>query len=331
VTVVCGAGTPVVERVAGKGVETVLVDADANVATATWELRRVLHERFVEVAFVHADREQLVVSSAMRLAERGAVIRRVPPFARLDDDTGSFAVRVAASGLLFATEGERVAATSRGWKIPATVAPLGVDLADYDVPPTARSTLGVPPQSTVIVCPYDEASGDRLATIMRTLALLGRRHRDLHAVVFGAGASNEKLRIHAAALSVASFMTFIDDTDDVRGIMQAADIVWIAAAGDQGAFGFLDAMALRLPIVAERTPLSEHFLADGVTGVVLATGQVMTIASAVTALLAYPERRAAMGNAGRARAQREFAEAAMIDGFERAGANAGDRTMWAVH
>jgi len=37
-----------------------------------------------------------------------------------------------------------------------------------------------------------------------------------------------------------------------------------------------------------------------------------------------------MGNAGRARVQREFSESAMIDGFERAVNAAGDRTKWAA-
>ena len=35
-----------------------------------------------------------------------------------------------------------------------------------------------------------------------------------------------------------------------------------------------------------------------------------------------------MGNAARTRAQREFAESTMIDGFERAVNAAGDRAKW---
>ena len=37
-----------------------------------------------------------------------------------------------------------------------------------------------------------------------------------------------------------------------------------------------------------------------------------------------------MGNAARTRAQRDFNEVDMIDGFERAAAAAADRTRWAV-
>ena len=51
-------------------------------------------------------------------------------------------------------------------------------------------------------------------------------------------------------------------------------------------------------------------------------------ASHVAGFLTAEEKRIAMGNAGRNRVQRDFAEPAMIDGFERAVNAAGDRTKW---
>ena len=62
----------------------------------------------------------------------------------------------------------------------------------------------------------------------------------------------------------------------------------------------------------------------------LAPGDPAYTASAVAAFLVGDEKRAAMGNAGRTRVQREFPETAMIDGFERAVNAAGDRTKWAT-
>jgi hypothetical protein len=49
----------------------------------------------------------------------------------------------------------------------------------------------------------------------------------------------------------------------------------------------------------------------------------------VAAFLGHADARVAMGNAARARAQRDFSETAMVDGFERAALNAADRTTWA--
>ncbi|MDB4885345.1 MAG: hypothetical protein JWN79_783, partial [Gemmatimonadetes bacterium] len=51
-------------------------------------------------------------------------------------------------------------------------------------------------------------------------------------------------------------------------------------------------------------------------------------AAAVAAFLADHDWRSAMGRAGRTRAQRDFGEAAMIEGFAAAAVAAGDRTLW---
>jgi hypothetical protein len=59
------------------GLEVVAISSAVTAAGGVWDLRKVLHERFVEVVVVTTERDQLIVSSAMRLAERGAVLRRV--------------------------------------------------------------------------------------------------------------------------------------------------------------------------------------------------------------------------------------------------------------
>ena len=77
------------------GVDTVTIDRSVTAAGTTWDLRKLLQDRAIEVAFVFTERDQLIVSSAMRLAERGAVIRRVPSFEHVDlQNSGRLAVRI---------------------------------------------------------------------------------------------------------------------------------------------------------------------------------------------------------------------------------------------
>src|SRR5688572_2809443 len=74
-------------------------------AAAGLRLRQVLSENFVEVAFVHTEREHLVASLATRLAERGAVVRRIPAGGRFTQGIpGRLGVRLAATGFLFTTQ-----------------------------------------------------------------------------------------------------------------------------------------------------------------------------------------------------------------------------------
>jgi len=108
----------------------------------------------------------------------------------------------------------------------------------------------------------------------------------------------------------------------------AAELAWVAAGGDNAAFGYLDLMALRVPVLAERDALSSRYVADGICGVLLAQPDPGTVAARIAVLLAHGERRSAMGNAGRARVTRDFSEQDMVDGFERATEIARDRSRW---
>ncbi|HXU52942.1 MAG TPA: glycosyltransferase [Casimicrobiaceae bacterium] len=312
------------------GVETVSIDGRSMAAAGAWDLRRVLREKFVEVAVVGSERDQLIVSSAMRLAERGAVLRRVPSFERLDvQRSGKLAVRIASAGLLFTTERELKEAPAVGWPIPPAVVPLGVDAARYDaVSPAGRHRLESPHEGLLMACAYDPTGRNRIATVFRTLALLAPRHAHMHVVVFGPGSLDEDLRMHAAALGVGSSVTFIGEPEDEHEILRAADVGWVAAGGDAAAMACLDCMALRVPVIAERSPLTQHYVADGITGLLLAPSDPSRTASDVAECLAIADRRVAMGNAGRTRVQRDFPETAMIDGFERAVNAAGDRAKW---
>src|SRR5690242_14263332 len=137
VTLVCPGGSATARRAEASGVDTLPADPDASAAGDAWSLRRIMQERFVEVAFVHTDREQLVVSSAMRLAERGAIIRRVPAFlAPAFLRSGRLAMRIASAGLIFSSEAELAQAQAiselASMPLAPAVAPLGVDISPYD-------------------------------------------------------------------------------------------------------------------------------------------------------------------------------------------------------
>jgi glycosyltransferase involved in cell wall biosynthesis len=177
----------------------------------------------------------------------------------------------------------------------------------------------------------DKHAGARITTALRTLALLAERHPELRLVVVGRDADPDDTRMHAAALGVTSLVRFLGDRDDMPAILAAADVGWVAAEGDDGAFGCLDFMAARVPVIAERSVLLASYVPDGIAGVLLPPADPSDTASAVARFLADADTRTAMGNAGFTRAKRDFGEKAMIDGFIAAAAAAGDRSLWTAH
>jgi glycosyltransferase involved in cell wall biosynthesis len=330
ITVACCADSRLNALAQGAGLDVVAINGTSIAASGVWDLRKVLHERFVEVVIVTTERDQLIVSSAMRLAERGAVLRRVASFDRMElQRGGKLALKIATAGLIVTTDRELKAINHTGWPIPASVVPLGVDAASYDgVQAETRNAIGAPPHGLVIACSYNVAGRHRIATVFRTLSLLAPRHPNMHVVVVGPGSLDEELRLHTAALGVGAVFSFLGEREDELSVMRAADVGWVAAEDDSAAYACLDFMGLHMPVIAERSSLTQHYVADGISGLLLSPGDPPYTASCVAEFLATPDKYIAMGNAGRTRVQRDFTETAMIDAFERAVDAAGDRTKW---
>jgi len=329
VLVACCADSAAEQSFARDGIEVVALPPGGSVAGDAWRLRNVLREKFVEVVFLHTEREQLVASSAMRMAERGAIIRRIPAgLIAARGRASRLAGRFASSRLLFATEEDRSRTPSASGEF---VAPLGVDVAKVDgVRATARTSLGIDMDTQLIVCVTGGAARVRAGTALRTLALLAERHPDMRLALVGQGADHEDVHMHAAALGVSPLVYFLGERDDLPIVLAAADVGWVAADGDDAGFACLDFMAARVPIVSERSSLVSHYVPDGIAGVLLPPADPSDTAATVASFLAHGDQRDAMGRAGRTRAQRDFGEGAMIDGFAAAAEVAGDRASWAA-
>ena len=329
VAIACCADTPAEQSFAREGIEVVALPPGGSVAGDAWRLRNVLREKFVEVVYLHTEREQLVASSAMRMAERGAIIRRIPAgLIAMRGRATKLAGRFASSRLLFATDEDRARTPNASGEF---VAPLGVDVSKVDgIRATARTSLGIDMDTQLIVCVTGGAARARAATALRTLALLAERHPNMRLALVGQGADQEDVHMHAAALGVSPIVHFLGERDDLPNVLAAADVGWVAADGDDAGFACLDFMAARVPIVSERSSLVSHYVPDGIAGVLLPPADPSDTAAAVASFLAHGDQRDAMGRAGRTRAQRDFSEQAMVDGFAAAAEAAGDRASWAA-
>jgi glycosyltransferase involved in cell wall biosynthesis len=225
---------------------------------------------------------------------------------------------------LFNSEQERRNAVAAGLAVPSAVAPLGVDVATYDdVRPAPRENIGAPPQSRLVVCVFEPTARARISVVLRTMAQLAPRHPELRLAIVGPGSDDENLRMHAAALGITNVVGFLGEREDELAVLASADVGWVAANCDAAAFAYMDLMALRIPVIAEREPLAQHYVADGITGVLIPPSDAPETAALVATFLAKGDQRAAMGNAARARIAREFPEPAMMEGFERATGAAG--------
>jgi glycosyltransferase involved in cell wall biosynthesis len=329
VTYACPAESAVEARVTREGYDVVAVAAGGGDPA---RLARVMRENFVEVTYVHTEREHWTAALASRRAGRGGIVRRTAAGGRLV--TGmrtAVAVRLAPTALLFTSAGELQGTPRVARTIGAVVAEVGVPAESYaDVRPAPRASLGADPGTRLVVCAIGAGqSRPHVATVLRTIGLLAPRHPELRLAIVGPGSDSEDLRMHAAALGLTTVVAHLGERDDQLAVLGAADIGWVAADGDDAAYAALDFMALRVPVLAERDTVAARYVADGITGELLPPEDAPATAAAFAQFVARDEQRVAMGNAAQARVARDFDEAAMAERFLEAGAAARDRSRWA--
>lgn len=325
VTYVCPSAAALVARVAtviGTAAEVVPVEAGAPFPLACWRLQRIIGERLVDAIVVEAERDHLVAAVARRLAGRraGGVVRRTGAGERLEMGADTrLALRLAPAAFLFTSAADARTAAPLPPPHEPLIAELGVPVGSYDrIRPTPVPLLGASAGAQLIACVCDAAARSRLATVFRVVAMLLARHPALHVALLGDGTMDDALRMHAAALGISAHVSFLGPRDDEPAVLRTAAIAWILADGDTAAFAVLDSMALDRPVLVDRGTVGQRYVADGITGLALAPGDVPAAAAAVAALLSSETRRAAMGAAGCARVAREYPAAAMVDAFERA-------------
>lgn len=141
---------------------------------------------------------------------------------------------------------------------------------------------------------------------LRAMAAVLREHPTLRYLMVGDGPNEQALRHLAGDLGIADRVVF-------AGAMSDADVaeayatsdVYIGLSRQNGTaiegFGisFIEASASGIPVIAGDSGGVRSAVRDGETGVVVKPNEPDAVASALRQLLASPERRKALGRAGR--------------------------------
>jgi glycosyltransferase involved in cell wall biosynthesis len=111
------------------------------------------------------------------------------------------------------------------------------------------------------------------------------------------------------ALAAEPGVEWLGRLEDVRSVWRRAHIAVLPSTYGEGLpKALLEAAACGRPIVAADMPGTREIVRPGETGLLVPPGDVAALAGAIAALAADPARRSALGQAGRALVEREFAE-----------------------
>ncbi|MEK7326342.1 MAG: glycosyltransferase, partial [Chloroflexota bacterium] len=190
------------------------------------------------------------------------------------------------------------------------VLPLGIDVERFAAPPRTRRER--PTLLFVGRHRYYKGLSDLLKAMPEIEADL---------IVAGDGPMRPGWERLAGELALGEKVRFLGTVPDeeLAALYRSADIFVLPASARSEAFGIvlLEAMAAGLPCVTtELGTGTSYVVQDGVTGLVVPARTPPALAEGLNRLLADEGLRARMGEAGQARARREFRQETMVERVE---------------
>lgn len=143
-------------------------------------------------------------------------------------------------------------------------------------------------------------------TLLHAVRLVANAHPEVRLHLVGDGEEREALEQLTDALGLRDQVIFHGFTDNVRPFLADADLFVLSSVSEGIALTLLEAMAASLPVVATDVGGNREVVVPGETGLLVPPGDPAALAEAMAALLADPARAAAMGQAGRTRAEQDF-------------------------
>lgn len=193
----------------------------------------------------------------------------------------------------------------------------GLDPTTVTAPPDARAALrallGIPGDAPVVgsVCRLAEQKG--LIYGLRAFSQVAARFPHAHYVIAGDGPLRPQLEAEAARLGVAPNVHFLGWRDDARAIMAGLDVLLAPSLWEGFGLVFLEAMALRVPVIATRVSAIPEVVIDGETGWLVPPRDPDATGAALDEALADPSAARLRGANGRRRLAERFSPEVMVE------------------
>lgn len=319
-----------------------------EMAVAAWQVRRAAARHGADVVHANSIRAGLVLGLAR--------LRRTPTIVHVRDCLPPGRVSRATLRLIASTATTIVANSQYTAASVLAAAPSArvevvhnaVDLRRFDPESidrdAARARLG-------------EAGGRRLLlgvvaqlspwkgqdTAIETLGLLCGEGFDAHLLLIGSAKfvarstrfDNEdyvaRLRELIATAGLEDRVSWLGEREDVPQIIRALDVLLLPSWEEPFGRAAIEAMALGVPVIATDVGGPREIIEDGREGYLVAPRQPSAWARAIARVAQSADGGAAMGRAGRERAEQQFTIArhvhATLDVYERAIAETGRRPL----
>jgi glycosyltransferase involved in cell wall biosynthesis len=205
---------------------------------------------------------------------------------------------------------------------PMTMIPSGIDTDRFDPGRVGgwprgslREALGIgssPVVGTAIT--FRPRKGFRM--LFEAMAEIRRRVPDAHLVIAGADEMSPEARDLAERLDLVRWIHLLGRRGDMPEVLSALDVFVLPSESEGMSNAILEAMAMRLPVVATDVGGAREQMAEGETGFLVDYPDSAALAAKVTRLLEDPALRERVGSAGRERVVAHYSAAGMVRQIE---------------
>ena len=156
-----------------------------------------------------------------------------------------------------------------------------------------------------------------VAVFLAAAGRLRRAGKGVRGVIAGDGPERPLVEEFLRRDDASRWAVWLGFTDDVAGVLSAADVLVLPSRWEGFGLAAAEAMAAGLPVVATRVPGLTEVIEDGESGLLVDSEDLDGLAAAVARLVDDPATRARLGLAGRRRVGERFSIAANVAAHER--------------
>jgi glycosyltransferase involved in cell wall biosynthesis len=176
------------------------------------------------------------------------------------------------------------------------------------------------PRETLLVCTIGKVSKAKgTMTFVRAAEQVLEKRKDVHFIAIGENdypIFREDIKRRLDGGCISGHISFLGFRNDVRRILEEVDVYVVASETEAFNLAAVEAMAAGKPVVTTRCGGPEEIVVDGRTGFHVPLTDPGAMAGCISVLLDDPEKRRAMGSAGKERFEALFKAARYSSRFE---------------
>lgn len=179
-----------------------------------------------------------------------------------------------------------------------------------------KARLGISAKDKVvtIVAKLREQKGH--VYFLRAIKQIIHKYKDFAVLIVGDGPLKASLEAYAKKLGIATHIRFLGDREDVNEILALTDIFVMPSLWEGFSGAIIEAMAMKLPVIATDVGDTKYLVKDGVTGYLVRPKDWQALAEKTIGLLNHVSLSMAFGRNGYSHVKKFLKREKMVRSYE---------------